>query len=126
MEPDCKNHILPSRKYLKSQIQELVNYLCKEKQVSQRLTCTERRKTRKHGIDPAEKSRIESEFPVSWEKIPHTYWLRGFCLQDRNGNSSPLSVTHTHKVYFIEDSVEHSMQKSNCDFNMKQFNFKMS
>lgn len=89
MEPDCKNHILPSRKHLKSQIQELVNYLCKEKQVSQRLTCTERRKTGKHGIDPAEKSRIESEFPVSWEKIPHTYWLRGFCLQD-------AMVTHHH------------------------------
>lgn len=49
----------------------------------------------------------------------HRYWLKGFCLQDCSSSSLPFSVGHTHKVYFIEDSVEHPMQKSNCDFNVK-------
>jgi len=65
MEPDCENHILAWRKHLESQLQELINYLCKVKQFSQKFTCTERRKTRKHGINTAEKDRTESEFPMS-------------------------------------------------------------
>lgn len=74
MEPDCDNHILARRKHFKTQFQELVNYLCKVKQVSQKFT-RERKKTRKHGINPAEKDRTESEFPVSWEKILTTQLL---------------------------------------------------
>lgn len=75
MEPDSENHILAQRKHLKSQFWELINYLCKVKEVHQKFTCTERRKTRKHGINPTEKDRTESEFPVPWEKILTTQLL---------------------------------------------------
>lgn len=57
---------------------------------------------------------------------PHNYWLTGFCLQDCNSNSSSFSVLRINKIFFIADPMEHSVQKYNSDFNVKQFYFKMS
>lgn len=86
VEPDCTNYALAWGKHLHSQFQELVIYLCKMKwyqpetltpALPRRLISRERRKNRKHWINPAGKGR--TEFSILY---PRTY-----SCQQRRKNS---------------------------------------